>query len=378
MSLPEKTVFISYRRANASWAIAICQNLTQHGFDVFVDLTGIASGDFERITIANIRARAHFVVLLTPSALERCVEHGDWLRREIETALDNRRNIVPLMLEGFSFETPSIGARLTGKLALLKRYNALRVPADYFHAAMDRMRNEYLRVSLHAVLHPLPPSVEQTVEQLRAAVQTKARVTTTQLSAQEWYEEAFKTTMPKEKIRLVSEALRLDPSFAEAYLLRGSTFVLTGDLDAAIADFDRTLESNRDAVGAYYFRGTAHRLKGDWARAMSDYDRLLEVAPDSAEARFAQEATQSNIFAQAYVGRALVRMNVKNKDRDGAMADLNRALGLKPDHAEAFCHRGVVRYEKGDHEGARADWGRALQLQPDHSTARRFMQTLGK
>jgi hypothetical protein len=45
----EKTVFISYRRTNMPWAKAISQNLIQHGYDVFLDLTGIASGDFEAL-----------------------------------------------------------------------------------------------------------------------------------------------------------------------------------------------------------------------------------------------------------------------------------------------------------------------------------------
>jgi hypothetical protein len=54
----EKTVFISYRRANAFAALAIFQNLTAHGYDVFFDFTGIASGDFERVSLDNIRAGA--------------------------------------------------------------------------------------------------------------------------------------------------------------------------------------------------------------------------------------------------------------------------------------------------------------------------------
>ena len=62
----DKTVFISYRRTNAPWALAIYQNLTQHGYDVFFDYTGIASGDFERVILENIRARAHFVVRAHP------------------------------------------------------------------------------------------------------------------------------------------------------------------------------------------------------------------------------------------------------------------------------------------------------------------------
>ena len=118
----EKTVFLSYRRTDSSWALAIFQNLTNRGYDVFIDYNGIASGNFERVILENINARAHFLVLLTPSALERCGEPADLLRREIETALANQRNIVPLMLEGFDFGTPTIANQLTGTLAELKGY----------------------------------------------------------------------------------------------------------------------------------------------------------------------------------------------------------------------------------------------------------------
>ena len=128
----EKTVFISYRRTDDPWALDIFQNLTHHGYDVFYDYTGIASGDFESAILENIRARAHFLVLLTPSALERCSDPDDWLRREIEAALDSRRNIVPLTLDGFDFGTPAIASGLTGKLVVLKKYNALNIPSGYF------------------------------------------------------------------------------------------------------------------------------------------------------------------------------------------------------------------------------------------------------
>ena len=84
MERVEKTVFLSYRRTNIPWALAIFQNLTQHGYDVFMDYSGIDSGDFEGAILGNIKARAHFLVLLTPSALEHCDDPADWLRREIE------------------------------------------------------------------------------------------------------------------------------------------------------------------------------------------------------------------------------------------------------------------------------------------------------
>jgi hypothetical protein len=100
--------------------LAVFQDLTNHGFDVFFDYDGLASGAFEQAILGNIRARAHFLVVLTPSALDRCDEPADWLRLEIETALDARRNIVPLLIDGFDFNTPAIASRFTGKLAALQ------------------------------------------------------------------------------------------------------------------------------------------------------------------------------------------------------------------------------------------------------------------
>jgi hypothetical protein len=154
MARIEKTVFISYRRADESWGLAIFQDLTHHGYDVFIDYDGIASGNFETVILENIRARAHFLVLLTPTALERCADPNDWMRREIEAALDSQRNIVPVMLAGFDFGKPPVADQLTGKLAEFKKYNGLDIPrARFFSSEMERLRNRFLNVPVAAVLH---------------------------------------------------------------------------------------------------------------------------------------------------------------------------------------------------------------------------------
>jgi hypothetical protein len=158
----EKTVFVSYRRTDESWGLAIFQDLTQHGYDVFIDYDGIASGNFETAILENIKARAHFLVLLTPTALDRCGDPTDWMRREIEAALDNQRNIVPLMLAGFDFSKAAIAGQLTGKLAALKEYNGLEIPkAKFFSSEMERLRNKFLNVEVDAVLRPASDSAQR-------------------------------------------------------------------------------------------------------------------------------------------------------------------------------------------------------------------------
>jgi len=170
MARIEKTVFISYRRKDISWALAVYQYLTGQRYDVFFDYTSILSGDFEQIIVSNIRARAHFVLILTPTALDRCSEPGDWLRREIETAIDEKRNIIPLLFDGFNFGSPNVAEKLTGKLSAIRRYNGLDIPSGYFIEAMEKLSSRYLNVPLDAVIHPVSTEVRKLVKEEQIAV----------------------------------------------------------------------------------------------------------------------------------------------------------------------------------------------------------------
>jgi tetratricopeptide (TPR) repeat protein len=249
MSRVEKTVFISYRRTNVSWALAIFQDLTLHHSDVFFDYEGLASGDFEQVILENIRSRAHFLVLLTPSALERCDDPEDWLRREIEAALDCHRNIVPLFLEGFSFNTSVISDKLTGKLARLKQYNGLSIPAEYFQEGMERLRNRFLNVPLDSVLHPASAAARKVATRQKTVARTASAVDKEVLTAQEWFERGKAADDEDEQLRLYSEAIRVDPTFVPAYYYRG---LLREKFDsgAALEDYDEAVRLNPEDENA--------------------------------------------------------------------------------------------------------------------------------
>lgn len=169
MARIEKTVFISYRRTDVYTALAVYENLKNQGYDVFFDYRSISSGDFEQIIISNIRARAHFLLILTPTALDRCSEPGDWLRREIELAIDEKRNIIPLLFKGFQFSNPAISEKLIGKLKNISRYNGLNVHEDYFDEAMQRLRSQFLNIPLDTVLHPVSTEVLKVVRDEQVA-----------------------------------------------------------------------------------------------------------------------------------------------------------------------------------------------------------------
>jgi tetratricopeptide (TPR) repeat protein len=276
----EKTVFLSYRRATgAVWALAISQDLTHHGYDVFFDFTGLPSGDFEQVIAENVRARAHFLVLLTPSALERVGQAGDWLRREIEIAIESRRNIVPIMLEGFDFATPSISRHLTGSLAPLTSYNGLSVPIEYFEAAMERLRTRFLNVPVDTVLHPASAAAHAATTNQRSAAESASPVTLEGLTAERWFERAVDARDPALKLDYIDRAIALNPGQAWAHVIRAEALARQDDLLAARSSMEDAIRLDGTIPEFYNNRGGLRIETGDPAGGIEDLNHALRLRP---------------------------------------------------------------------------------------------------
>jgi len=129
---------------------------------------------------------------------------------------------------------------------------------------------------------------------------------------------------------------------------RGIEKAKNGDLDGALADFNRAIELNPKDDAPYYNRAQARRLKNDTAGAIADYTRAIELGSTN---------------PAAYNNRGNAR--AENNDRDGAIADYTRAIELKPDYARAYYNRAVLKKEKGDKAGAKADFKTAQKLDPE-------------
>jgi tetratricopeptide (TPR) repeat protein len=284
----EKTVFISYRRRHVSWALAIAKYLTVQGYDVFIDFLNINSGDFEQVITENIKARAHFLVLLASSALDQCNEPEDWLRREIEIAMDSKRNIVPILLEGFDFGAPKTVKHLTGKLENLNRYNALRLVAEYFDEGITRLCNRFLSVQLEAVNHPISSNVQKIIEEQKVAVAEEADITEEKLSAREWVERAYLAAKPEEKIRLFTRSLELDSTYVYAYIFRGDSYADLGQHEQAIQDYNQAIKLDPTNESAYFSRASCYNQLGQYEQAIKDCDEVIKLDPTDESAYFSR------------------------------------------------------------------------------------------
>ena len=61
---------------------------------------------------------------------------------------------------------------------------------------------------------------------------------------------------------------------------RGDYYRLTGNLDAAIADFSAAIEDSPKSAYAYYKRGWCYEMKGDRSKALDDYNMGIEMTED--------------------------------------------------------------------------------------------------
>lgn len=275
----EKTVFVSYRRRDIYVARTVYQDLTAHGYDCFLDYESIDAGSFERIIFNQIAARAHFIVILTPEALERCVEPRDWLRREIERAVDLKRNIIPVMVEGFSFRKVE-KFLVTEKLKLLSQYNALDVPSSYIGEAMERLRMRFLSKPLDVILHPTPP------EDRAAVVKAQANE-----AKQPTPPTIVNTTDYDALINSWNEADSHIMQLAEYLSGRGAQRLLKGDFSGAIDDLENAYQIDnwgvyrRELGEAHRIRGDARKESGELDGAIADYEKAVMWNSDDVQAK---------------------------------------------------------------------------------------------
>ncbi|VEN55935.1 unnamed protein product [Callosobruchus maculatus] len=132
-------VFVSYRRSNGSQLASLLKvHLQLRGFSVFIDVERLEAGKFDNNLLQSIHKAKHFLLVLTPGALQRCIgdqERKDWVHREIVAALSANCNIIPI-IDNFTFPEPD---ELPEDMRQVCHFNAVRWIHDYQDACVDKL-----------------------------------------------------------------------------------------------------------------------------------------------------------------------------------------------------------------------------------------------
>jgi uncharacterized caspase-like protein len=157
--------------------------------------------------------------------------------------------------------------------------------------------------------------------------------------------ELFDKNEYNEAITVATEAIKLDPQYAEAYRQRGWAYMLKRDMDTAIMDFTEAIQLNPQDSAAYKDRAYVFNEKGDRDRAIRDYTEAIRINPQD---------------AKAYTGRG--NIYGKNKDYIQAVRDFTEAVALDPKNGISYFSRAFIYKDKKDYDQAIADFTAAIRL----------------
>ncbi|XP_022112691.2 NAD(+) hydrolase sarm1 isoform X3 [Pieris rapae] len=134
-------VFVSYRRSNGSQLASLLKvHLQVRGFTVFIDVERLEAGKFDNNLLQSIKQAKHFLLVLTPNALDRCKhdnEQKDWVHREIVAALQSQCNIVPI-IDNFEWPEPE---ELPEDMRAVCHFNGVRWIHDYQDACVEKLES---------------------------------------------------------------------------------------------------------------------------------------------------------------------------------------------------------------------------------------------
>lgn len=142
-----------------------------------------------------------------------------------------------------------------------------------------------------------------------------------------------------------NKALEQDRDFAKAYNNRGLAYGNLGKYQLAIEDFSVSIRKNNREPMAYFNRGNVFKALGDYQKAIEDYSKAIELNPRKADFY----NNRGNTFLKLY-------------SYQQAIEDFNVAIRLNCDYDKAYLNRGIAYESLGNFKEALEDYRTSARL----------------
>ena len=139
-------IFISYKRKSLPTANNLYYRLTTRGYFTFFDLEEMGRDNFNTQLLNYIENAKDVFVILEEGALDGCKqenwEEKDWFCHEIAFALEKKKNIIPILLNGYQMPSQDF---FPDRLKELSLKNAPEFNFSFFEAYLDKLiEKDYL------------------------------------------------------------------------------------------------------------------------------------------------------------------------------------------------------------------------------------------
>ncbi len=381
-------VFITYSHKNTK---AKDQLITRLGLlkregiiDIWHD-NEILPGDKWRDAIFSNLANSDLLFYLTSAdSLE-----SENCNKELAAALTAEKKVIPIILEHCDWKSHKLenSQNLSAKGLYLNESESQILGEIQALPAKGKPLNEWRPRSKgwESVLE----GIREVVDKMQSQKAPSSKTSEKELRAELMFQHGNALMLLRQldlAIKTFSDAIKLNPRDARAYINRGVAYDKKGKFDKAMKDYKTSIELNPDFAEAYNNRGITYCNKGEYDRAIKDYTKAIELNPnyftaynnrgnaydkkdevDTAIKNYntAIELNPNYFTAYNNRGNAYNRKGKINK----AIDDYNTAIKIEPDSAEGYNNRGIAYKEKGELDRAIKDFDKALELKSDFTEA---------
>ena len=206
------------------------------------------------------------------------------------------------------------------------------------------------------------------------------------------YQQDFENTF-----KYINKALRVNPKYRDAYVLKGTTYRQIGNMKLAKSSYETAIQQDPKFFEAYFLLGTIYQSEESplcieyFATALELRPEILEVKYQLAysKERFGQLESAKELYREMasdtvefYVSMGLFHQGFikqfidQKKDIDSAMYFYKSAIETEPRYVEAWHNIGVCHAEKGNKEQALRSFSNALKYDPTFEISRQEAEKL--
>jgi len=182
---------------------------------------------------------------------------------------------------------------------------------------------------------------------------------------------------PSQAEPIVQKKIQLDPGETTNYFMLAKIYEDNGNLDQAEAMYQKAKEMKPKDAGVYQQLAGYYQRQGEFEKLIAAVQSRAELEPNNPEAHY---SIASYYWDEAYRNTRLSDAQ-KKEYTDKGLAEVEKALAIKPDYIEAIVYKGLLlRLKAAQSKDAKEQQDllkQANQLQ-EQAAAMKKKQTEGK
>jgi len=193
----------------------------------------------------------------------------------------------------------------------------------------------------------------------------------------------------------LNKALRIDPKYRDAYVLKGSMYLRAGNYKFAKSSYETAIQQDNGFFLGYMILGgiyqheqnslcieyftTANQLEPNNVEACYSLAYAYENFNNVKEAKrfYRRMAKLDTASCVAYFHLASIQHFV-DENLDSAMYWYGAALDLNPEHLESLHNLGLLYEDKNDRTNALSTYAKILKINPDYTLTKDRVKALRK